>query len=50
MSYNLLENIEGLVSVLYKILDGGPLGLCWIDLSFNRITTIDDEVRLENKQ
>ncbi|CAG7724811.1 unnamed protein product [Allacma fusca] len=43
MSYNLLESIDGLVSVLYKILDGGPLGLCWIDLSFNHIHTLDED-------
>jgi hypothetical protein len=43
MSYNLIETIDGLVSVLYKILDGGPIGLCWIDLSFNHIHVLDED-------
>lgn len=35
---------DGLINVLYKILDGGPLGLCWLDISFNTITKLDEDV------
>lgn len=44
LSYNVIDSVEGLINVLYKILDGGPFGLCWLDLSFNAITKLDDDV------
>lgn len=44
LSYNVIDTVEGLINVLYKILDGGPFGLCWVDLSFNAITKLDDDV------
>jgi len=31
--------------MLYKMLEGGPIGLIWLDLSFNCITTLDSDVR-----
>ncbi|CAL8072866.1 unnamed protein product [Orchesella dallaii] len=43
LSYNVIDTIEGLINVLYKILDGGPFGLCWLDLSFNTISKIDED-------
>lgn len=44
LSYNVIDTVEGLINVLYKILDGGPFGLSWLDLSFNAITKLDDDV------
>ncbi len=44
LSYNVLHGVEDLVNTLYKILDGGPFGLCWVDLSFNSISKFDDDV------
>jgi hypothetical protein len=29
LSYNVITELDGLINVLYKILDGGPVGLCW---------------------
>jgi len=43
LSYNVLHNFDGFVNVLYKILDAGPFGLCWLDLSFNSIDKLDDD-------
>jgi hypothetical protein len=45
LSYNVIDTIDGLVNVLFKILEGGPLGLCWIDFSFNAISKFDDDVK-----
>lgn len=44
LSYNVIDTIEGLINVLFKILDAGPIGLCWLDLSFNAITKLDEDV------
>jgi len=46
LSYNVIESLEGLVNVLYKVLDGGPFGLCWVDVSFNAIGKIDEDVSI----
>ncbi|OXA51470.1 Leucine-rich repeat-containing protein 51 [Folsomia candida] len=43
LSYNVITETDGLINVLYKILDGGPLGLCWLDISFNTITKLDED-------
>jgi len=43
LSYNAIDNMEGFINVIYKILDGGPFGLCWVDLSFNTISQLDED-------
>lgn len=49
MSYNVINELDGLINVLYKILDGGPFGLCWLDLSFNAIAKLDEDVSKLNQ-
>jgi hypothetical protein len=40
LNNNLLENLDGFVEVIEKIMDT-PQRLSWVDLSFNNLTTID---------
>lgn len=44
LSYNLFSNIDDLSNMLFRMLQGGPAGLAWLDLSFNCITAFDSEV------
>nr|CAD7455164.1 unnamed protein product [Timema tahoe] len=45
LSYNKLTSLRGLVELVNKLLEQ-PLALAWIDLSFNKIRCLDDELFL----